>query len=460
MTTSTLLVVDDEPRIRRVLELALADLGHNVLLAADGAEARRKLQENAADLVLLDLQLPDTSGLDLLAEIRAERADLPVILMTAFGTVETAVQAMKLGAFDYVVKPFSVDEIDALVRRALGERRAAREIAYFREAEATSYEGIIAASPGMHGVVNAIEQVAAAPSTVLVTGETGVGKELVARAIHSRSPRAGGLFVAVNCAAIPSELLEAELFGVTRGAYTGAVGDRAGKFELADGGTLFLDEIGDMPLAMQPKLLRVLQEGTVERLGSSAIRRVDVRVVAATHRDLGTLVSRGSFRADLYYRLAVVPIHVPPLRERPEDIALLANHLAERFGRRIGRTPVLSPAVLRQLEAYPWPGNVRELGNVLERAVLLSAGDVVESAELPRALISVAAPGEAGAAPPVPVEPEPTTLRDAVEDAERRAIRAALRRTGGNKTRAAELLQVSIRTLWYKLEKLGIEENV
>ncbi len=456
MTTPTMLVVDDEPRIRRVLELALGDdLGYRVLLAASGEEARRRLREDAADIVLLDLQLPDVSGLDLLAEIRAERSELPVILMTAYGTVETAVQAMKLGAFDYVVKPFSVDEIDALARRALGARRAEREIAYFREAEATSLEGIVAASPAMRGVLHAIEQVAAAPSTVLVTGETGVGKELVARAVHARSPRAAGLFVAVNCAAIPSELLEAELFGVTKGAYTGALADRPGKLELADGGTLFLDEIGDMPLALQPKLLRVLQEGTVERLGSNATRQVDVRVVAATHRDLSALVSEGLFRADLYYRLAVVPIVVPPLRERPEDIAPLAHHLVQRFGRRIGRTPRLAPSAIEQLEAYAWPGNVRELGNVLERAVLLTRGDVVERADLPEPPATLGdAAGPAG--PGARAGEDVRALREAVEEAERRAIRAALRRTGGNKTRAAELLQVSIRTLWYKLEKLGI----
>ncbi len=454
MTTPTILVVDDEPRIRRVLELALGDLSYRVLLADSGEAARRRLREDAADIVLLDLQLPDVSGLDLLAEIRGERSELPVILMTAYGTVETAVQAMKLGAFDYVVKPFAVEEIDALARRALGARRAEREIAYFREAEATSLEGIVAASPAMRGVLAAIEQVAAAPSTILVTGETGVGKELVARAVHARSPRSSALFVAVNCAAIPSELLEAELFGVTKGAYTGALADRPGKLELADGGTLFLDEIGDMPLALQPKLLRVLQEGTVERLGSNATRQVDVRVVAATHRDLSALVGSGDFRADLYYRLAVVPIAVPPLRERPEDVAPLARHLVERFGRRIGRTPRLAPELIAQLEAYPWPGNVRELGNVLERAVLLTRGDVVERADLPEPILSGdAEPDAAGAS-----AGEPPTLRDAVEEAERRAIRAALRRTGGNKTRAAELLQVSIRTLWYKLEKLGIPD--
>ncbi|HEX9109797.1 MAG TPA: sigma-54 dependent transcriptional regulator, partial [Longimicrobiales bacterium] len=270
--------------------------------------------------------------------------------------------------------------------------------------------------------------------------------------IHRNSPFCSGPFVKMNCAAIPTELLESEMFGHEKGAFTGAAGARRGKFELADGGTLFLDEIGDMPLTLQPKLLRVLQEGAVERLGSNASRLVDVRVVAATHRDLSQLVDEGAFRADLYYRLAVVPIHVPPLRERPDDVAPLARHLVERFGRRIGRTPQLAPSLIEQMEAYSWPGNVRELGNILERAVLLTPGEVLEHADLPEPR-----PGASPAAAAAGAEAgEVLPLRDAVDDAERRAIRAALRRTGGNKTKAAELLQASIRTLWYKLEKLGI----
>jgi len=455
VSAATLLVVDDEPRIRRVLQLALSDLGYRVLLAEDADAAQRQLAAGDVDLALVDLQLPGRSGLDLLAELRTGRPELPVILMTAFGTVESAVQAMKLGAFDYVLKPFSVDEIHTLTQRALGLRRAERELAYLREAEATSFEGIVAAAPAMRAVLATVERVAGATATVLVTGETGVGKELVARALHARSPRADRLFVAVNCAAIPGELLEAELFGVTRGAFTGALADRAGKFELADGGTLFLDEIGDMPLAMQAKLLRALQEGAIERLGSGAPRPVDVRVVAATHRDLQAMVADGSFRADLFYRLHVVPIAIPPLRDRREDIPVLARHLVERLGRHIGRPARLSDEAIDRLLAYDWPGNVRELANVLERAILLAPGELLAAADVPVGAAGSATPTGPAATGQAPGPPPP--LRDVVERAEREAIREALRHTGGNKTRAAELLGVSIRTLWYKLEKLGLE---
>jgi two-component system, NtrC family, response regulator AtoC len=302
----------------------------------------------------------------------------------------------------------------------------------------------------MRAVVEAVERVAPAPTTVLLTGETGSGKELVARAVHARSPRASRLFVALNCAAIPAELLEAELFGVSKGAFTGATADRPGKFELADGGTLFLDEIGDMPLAMQAKLLRALQEGSIERLGSNSVRRVDVRIVAATHRDLARQVQDGAFRADLFYRLNVFPVHLPPLRERIEDVAPIAVRTVERFARRMGRQVRLSSRAIAALESYPWPGNVRELQNVLERAVLLARGDVIESLDLPASPFLAPRDG---------VAERPGTLRAAVEQAEREAIQRALRFTGDNKARASEILGISVRTLWYKLERLGIDDG-
>ncbi|MET0398338.1 MAG: sigma-54 dependent transcriptional regulator [Longimicrobiaceae bacterium] len=453
MSEPTLLVVDDEPNIRRLLELSLGDGGYRVLTAATAAEASRLLASERVDVLLTDLQLPDRSGLELLAEVRAARADLPVILITAYGTVESAVQAIRAGAFDYVMKPFRVEEIEALVERALGLTRAERENAYLREVSAPEFEGMVAESPAMRAVVEAVERVAPAPTTVLVTGETGSGKELVARAVHARSPRAARLFVALNCAAIPAELLEAELFGVTKGAYTGAAADRPGKFELADGGTLFLDEIGDMPLAMQAKLLRAVQEGSIERLGSNAVRRVDVRIVAATHRDLARLVHEGAFRADLFYRLNVFPIHLPPLRERREDVAPIAVRAVERFARRMGRRVRLSAQAVAALEAYDWPGNVRELQNVLERAVLLARGELIESLDLP-----APRPGAGPSSGPPSAPPgRPESLRAATERAEREAIRAALHHTGDNKARAAELLGVSVRTLWYKLERLGLD---
>lgn len=446
--SSTLLVVDDEPKIRRILELALGDLGYRVLCAVDAESGERMVAAEPVDLVLADLQLPGRSGIELLERIRAAHPDLPVILITAHGSVESAVRAIKLGAFDYVVKPFAVEEIEALVARALDGVRAERENAYLREAQ-PGPEGIIAASPGMREVMAAVDRVASAPTSVLITGETGVGKELVARAVHGRSPRSDGLFVALNCAAIPAELLEAELFGVTRGAFTGATRDRAGKFELADGGTMFLDEIGDMPASLQPKLLRALQENAVERLGSNVAREVDVRIVAATHRELSKRVEAGEFRADLYYRLNVFPIHVPPLRDRREDIAPLARHAARELASSLGRAVTIGDGAIAQLEAYAWPGNVRELNNVVERAVLLAPEGMIRGFDLPT-----------GGSSPAPVERGPggaaPSLKDAVEAAERRAIRAALRATGDNKTQAARLLDISVRALWYKLDRLGL----
>ncbi len=316
-----------------------------------------------------------------------------------------------------------------------------------RAAEGPSAEldGVVAESPEMKKVMAMVRQVAGVPTTVLVTGETGVGKEVVAQAIHAGSPRGDRPFVAVNCAAIPGELLEAELFGVSRGAYTGAVKDRPGKLEVADGGTLFLDEIGDMPSALQPKLLRVLQEGTVERLGSNVARKVDVRVVAATHQDLASLVRDGRFREDLFYRINVFPIHVPALRERPEDVDALVHHALARFDERLGTHATISDGAMESLRTRSWPGNVRELMNVLERAVLLSENGAIERIEAP-----AAAGGPAGGGGVL-------ALSDAVARAERAAIQAALERTGDNKAQAAKLLGVSVRTLFYKLEKLGLK---
>ncbi len=402
------------------------------------------------DLVVADLQLPGRSGLELLADVRRERPDVPVILITAYGTVESAVEAIKAGAFDYVLKPFGMEELEALIVRALEARRSEVEAADLEEVAGPESGGIVAESRAMTRVLSLVGQVAGQPTTVLVTGETGVGKEVVARALHHRSGRRDRPFVAVNCAAIPGELLEAELFGASRGAYTGSVKDRPGKVEVADGGTLFLDEIGDMPLALQPKLLRALEEGTVERLGSNVTRKVDVRVIAATHRDLEALVEQGSFRRDLYYRINVFPVQIPPLRERPEDIDHLVRLALDRFGHRLGVKARLGPGVREKLRAYHWPGNVRELMNVVERAVILSDDGLVEEAAVelyPAGKGPGSAPAGAGSV---------VQLSDAVASAERAAIQAALERTGDNKTQAARLLGISVRTLWYKLEKLDI----
>jgi two-component system response regulator AtoC len=448
--TENVLVVDDEFRIRRIVEMALTDRGFRVTTAASAEAAEEILARDTVDIVVTDLQLPGRSGLDLLSHVRRAQPEVPVILITAFGTVESAVEAIKAGAYDYVLKPFSVEELEALVIRALDTRPGAREM----QPPAATQDGVIARSPAMKKILTMVGQVANAPTTVLVTGETGVGKEVVARALHRSSTRAEQPFVAVNCAAIPGELLEAELFGVSKGAYTGAVKDRPGKVEIADGGTLFLDEIGDMPLSLQPKLLRALQEGTVERLGSNTTRRVDVRVVAATHQDLARLVRDGRFREDLYYRINVFPIHVPPLRERPEDVEALAGAALDRFTERMGTRATLGPEAVGRLKTYSWPGNVRELMNVVERAVILAGGKgVIDDLELPRQIFlhrdeesAETRTGTDGVRP----------LSDAVAAAERAAILAALERTGDNKAQAARLLGVSVRTLFYKLERLGM----
>ncbi len=445
--SETVLVVDDEPRIRRIVEMALGDRGYRVLTSPSAEDAHDVLSRESVDAVVTDLQLPGRSGLELLSQIRRDRPGLPVILVTAFGTVESAVEAIKAGAFDYVLKPFSVEELEALVERALDSRPT--RVGVEPEPGGEGAVGVVARSDAMKRVLELTRQVADAPTTVLVTGETGVGKEVVARTLHTGSVRRDRPFVAVNCAAIPGELLEAELFGVSRGAYTGAVKDRPGKLEVADGGTLFLDEIGDMPTNLQPKLLRVLQEGSLERLGSNVARSVDVRVVTATHRDLAALVRDGRFREDLFYRINVFPIHVPPLRERPEDIEPLARHALARFAERLGTHATLAPSALDALRAYPWPGNVRELLNVLERAVLLSRDARITEVELPAASSSAGPVGSGGGSAVL-------ALSDAVARAERAAIEAALERTGDNKAQAAKLLGVSVRTLFYKLEKLGL----
>ncbi len=451
MTRATILIVDDEPHMRRVLELMLEGFGHRVISAASAEDALAMLGREHVDLVFTDLQLPGMSGLDLLPLVRQSWPDITVVMITAFASIETAVQAIKVGAYDYLVKPFRIEEIEAIVGHALALRDAQRENAYLKEVAAAPFEGLVGDSASMRRVYERIERVAASPSTVLITGETGTGKELVARAIHARSERASRLFVAVNCAAIPGELLEAELFGVVRGAFTGAMRDRAGKFELADGGTLFLDEIGDMPLEMQAKLLRVLQERVVERLGSNVPRPVDVRVIAATHRDVSALARAGRFREDLMYRLAVVPIELPPLRDRREDIAPIARAAVDRLAARSGRHVTLTPEAVLRLERYDWPGNVRELHNVIERAVLLAPEPELgadDFADLPVRASPMVLESN--------TQPAEATLADVVAAAERGAIVAALRATGDNKTRAAERLGISVRTLWYKVQRLGL----
>jgi two-component system response regulator AtoC len=444
------LVVDDERKMRRVMQMLFERMGLESYGAETADEALARARAERVDLVVTDLRMPGMDGLELLAQLRELDPDVPVIVMTAYGTVETAIEAMKRGAVDYVLKPFDIDALELIVRRTLDMRRLQSEHRFFRDQERErepAFVELVGSSPAMQSLYALVRRVAPTRSPVLVTGETGTGKELVAHAVHELSPRAGKLFVPVNCAAIPNELLESELFGHARGAFTGADRERVGKFELADGGTLFLDEIGDMPYGLQAKLLRVLQEGVVERLGSNRRHAVDVRVVSSTHRDLPAAVRDGRFREDLYYRLNVLQVQVPTLRERRDDVPRLAAVFLERTARELGRPiPRLTPQAEATIAAYDWPGNVRELKNVMERVAVLTDGTDIGPEHF------------AGLSPSVPVEATAVDFRlePAVEAFERRLILRALDAAGDNKAQAARLLGISERTLWYKLKRYNV----
>ena len=456
METHRILVVVDEVKMRRLLEMALKNMGHDVVQAADGAEAMACFDEAPFDLVMTDLNMPRMDGMQLLRNLRERGEEVPVIVLTAFGTIETAVEAMKLGAADYIIRPFEMDTVELAVTRALVMGAVQRENRFLRDEVERGWGEFIGRSPKMHELYDLIRQVAPARSSVLIVGETGTGKELVARAIHQASGR-GGLFVPINCAAIPADLLESELFGHQKGAFTGAHRDRMGKFELSSGGTIFLDEVTEMPLALQAKLLRVLQEEMVERLGAQRAVRVDLRIVAATNRDPQLAVDDGAMRQDLFFRLNVVRVDVPPLRERHEDIQLLASHFLQKYSSELGRpVPNLAEAVMQSLLTYSWPGNVRELENLMERASVLCRGTTVDLQLLPpdmtaTTVIPSSAPSASGA-----VESESLVLESQVSALEKSLITAALERSDDNKSAASRLLGVSERTLWYKIKKYGL----
>ena len=452
---STLLIVEDEPKMQRLLELNLSEEGYSVECAQDAESGLRLLRQGKIDLVLTDLKLPGMNGLEFLQAVKRSNAHLPVIVMTAYGTVETAVEAMKAGAGDYVLKPFSMEEIKLLIRKELDVHNLREENVTLREAlgKRLEFKNIIARSPKMQEVLATVERVAPTNSTVLLGGESGVGKDLIARAIHEKSRRATGPFIKINSTAIPENLLESELFGYEKGAFTGAIASKPGKFELADKGTLFLDEIGDVPPATQVKLLRVLQEREFERLGGMRTIKVDVRLLAATNRDLRAALEDGTFREDLYYRLNVVPIDIPPLREHKEDIGGLADLFLARFAKDSGRADKItgiSPAAMQLLRDHYWPGNVRELQNVIERACALAAGKQLEIGD-----IQLDTPRNRTNAAPGRFLPDGMTL-DQWED---EMIREALKRAGGNKSQAARLLGLSRNALRYRLSKIGIEDS-
>ena len=447
------LVVDDEENIRLVLRTLLKKHGYEVDVARSAEVALEMLDSFDPDFVLADVRMPGMSGIDLCRELGARRSKATVIVMSAFGSVDLALEAMKAGAYDYVSKPFKQDEVLLALRKAEERETLRRENKRLREAVRKTHEldEMLGKSDVMQKVFRTIEKVAEYKTTVLVQGESGTGKELVARALHRRSPRDKGAFVAVNCGAIPEALLESELFGHKKGAFTDATADKKGLFEEADGGTLFLDEIGELPLALQVKLLRALQEGTVRRLGDTRDTQVDVRVIAATVRNLKKEADEGRFREDLYYRLNVLQVVVPPLRERKEDIPLLIEHFIERVNRRLGTSVRDVDAKARKLMlAYHWPGNVRELENLIERAVVLADGDVLGPDDLPERLREPTDPVAALLAT------GELSIKKTTRYIEETLIKRALEKTGGNRTAASKLLEISHRALLYKLKDYGI----
>ena len=453
-----LLVVDDEQLQREMLAGILGRAGFSVATAPDGQQALELLRQDSFDLLLTDQRMPAMDGLELLGQVQRLEPGLPVVLMTAYGTVSTAVEAMKRGAADYLTKPFERDELLLVVDKAIRQRRLEDEVVSLHGVlkDRSSLGNIIGASPAMQEVFSLIERVSFADVPVLITGQSGTGKELVARAIHQGSNRASGPLVALNCSAVPETLLESEFFGHERGAFTGAVRAHAGRFEQAHGGTLFLDEIGTMRVDLQAKLLRAIQEREIQRLGSTQTRKVDVRILAATGEDLQEAIRRKTFREDLFYRLNVVPIQLPALCDRREDIPLLVRHFLESVARKLSReVPAISAEAMELLQAYPWRGNVRELENCVERLLVLTRGSLVSADDLPANLRQGVEPNELGVDG---FELPPDGVR--LTDLERHLIRQALRRCGGDLRPAARLLGISYKTLQYRIRKHGLDREI
>ncbi len=451
----TILLADDDANLRRVLEFQLEEAGYEVTTASDGAEALEIFTRSDFDCVITDLRMPKLSGLEFLEKIKTANSEIPVIVITAFGEVETAVAAMKIGAYDYINKPFNRDEILLTLERAVKFSETKNENRVLRELVNKEFrlENVIGDSAQMRAALNLVGRVSRSDATVLITGESGTGKELVAKGIHFSGKRRDKPFIAINCAAIPETLIEAELFGYKRGSFTGATQDTKGKFETANGGTLFLDEISQMPLALQPKLLRVLQEQEITRIGESIPRKIDVRIIAASNQNLEKMVEQGTFREDLYFRLAVVPVNLPPLRTRREDVPLLVNHFFKRAKEKHGfKNLKIGREVINALSNYLFPGNVRELENLIERMIVLSDGESLTAADVPDYINK---PSQVFGSVRFELPAESISL----DEVEREIIRHALETHNGNQSQAARYLGITRSALIYRMEKHNLDEN-
>lgn len=460
MNMSRILVVDDEESIREFFEIMLKREGYEVLTASNGREALESLKKQPVDLVISDIQMPELSGMELLNAVRELDPELLFIMITAFGNTETAVEAMKLGAYDYVQKPFKIDEVKIIIRQALEKRSLKMENQQLKKELGTKYafDNIIGGAPPMMRIYEMVKRVANTKSSVLITGESGTGKELIARAIHYNGPLKEKPFVTVNCGAIPENLMESEMFGHKKGSFTGAIADKKGLFEVANGGTIFLDELGELPLTMQVKLLRVIQEGTFKRVGGTDDINVEVRVISATNKNLEAEVKSGNFREDLFYRMNVIQIHCPPLRERKEDIVMLSNHFLDKFSKVLGmNVKKISFEAMEILKRYHYPGNVRELENIIERTVALEPSNVILPESLPRHMLEVQQPTGQLDANKIEIDDQKgIDLEKLVADFERTLLIKALQSTGGVKKKAAKLLAISFRSMRYRVDKYSL----
>ncbi len=455
---SRILVVDDEESIREFLDIMLRKEGYEVTLAEDGSRAMDLLKKKTFDLVISDLQMPQVTGMELLKHVKDNFPDLLFMMITAFGTTETAVEAMKMGAYDYITKPFKIDEVRIVIGNALKSKNLEVENRVLKKelGKENSFQNIIGNSESMHRIFDLVRRVSQAPTNVLITGESGTGKEVVAKAIHYNGPLKDRPFVTINCGAIPENLMESEMFGHKKGSFTGAVIDKSGLFEVADGGTLFLDEVGELPLSIQVKLLRAIQERIIRRVGATDDIKVDVRIIAATNRDLEKMVNEGGFRQDLYYRLNVIHIKTPSLRERRDDIPLLATHFLKKYNDRLGKNiGGISQEAMDMMRKYDYPGNVRELENIIERTVALEAGSTILPESLPP-FVNTPSGRKMASSQEIEIGPEGIDLDKIVGQIEKELLIKAIHVANGTKKRAAKLLNISFRSMRYRVEKYGL----